>query len=77
MLERYDAEDCPGLVDALQDDPTVATPQEAADVEVLEVTEEGDTATVRVSAPSGAAGVWTEVELERLDGEWLVTDFSG
>lgn len=77
VLERYDADDCAGLVVALQDDPTVATPQESADIEVLEATVDGDRATIRLSDPAGTPGVWTEAELERTDDQWLVTDFSG
>lgn len=77
VLERFDADDCAGLVEATRDDPSVDTGQEAADIELLEGTEEGDTASLRLTAPVGTPGVWTEVELQHVDGEWLVTDFSG
>ena len=42
-----------------------------------EIDLDGDRATVRVSAPSGTPGVWTSVDLVRVEGEWLVTDYSG
>lgn len=77
ILERFAADDCAGLVEATRDDPSVDTSQEAADVELLEGTEDGDTASLRMSAPVGTPGVWTQVDLTRIDGEWLVADFSG
>ncbi|WP_114907110.1 DUF4878 domain-containing protein [Ornithinimicrobium murale] len=75
VLEEYEAADCGSLAVTLRDDPTIDTSQEAADIEVLESTESGDTATIRLSDPSGTPGVWTEVNLERFDDAWLVTDF--
>lgn len=77
ILERYDAADCAALVEATGDDPTVTESRRAADIELLEATEEGDTASLRMSAPVGTPGVWTQVELKRVDEEWRVTAYSG
>lgn len=73
ILERYDAADCDDLVEATRDDPSVTEPQQAADIELLEATEDGDTASLRMTAPVGTPGVWTRVDLARVDGQWLVT----
>lgn len=75
-LDRFEVSDCAEFGEAVAEDPQTPD-QEAADVEVLEVDEQGDTATVRVSAPSGSPGTWVMVGLERYDDEWLVADYSG
>lgn len=76
VLERAGATDCATLTQAVEESGQPAG-EEAADVEVLEVQEDGDLATVRVTAPSGTPGVWTRVGLERVDEQWLVTEFDG
>lgn len=74
ILESYGAVDCADLVEATREDPSVTEPRQAADIELLEATEDGDTASLRMSSPVGTPGVWTRVDLERIDGQWLVTD---
>ncbi len=77
-FESLGVEDCSGLVAAAEEDSTLLPDNgPAADVEVLEVTMDGDTRTVRVSDPGGSPGVWVEVGLARVDGDWLVTSYSG
>lgn len=75
-LDRSGARDCAEFARVTAESGEVPD-QKAADVEVLEAEETGDRATVRLSAPSGSPGVWVEVDLERHDEEWLVTDYSG
>ncbi|MCK0112358.1 hypothetical protein MWU75_09440 [Ornithinimicrobium sp. F0845] len=75
-LDRFDADDC-AQFGQIVDPSGQGSGAESADVEVLEITEYDDQSSVRVSSPRGTPGVWTRVDLERLEGEWLVTDYSG
>lgn len=75
-FERLGVQDCDGLVEAVGEASETGGRQ-AQDVEVLEATEDGDTASLRISSPAGTPGVWSRVDLQRLDGQWRVTDFSG
>lgn len=75
-LERFDVGDCQEYGQLHAEDPQTSG-QEASDVEILEVDEQGDTAEVRVSDPGGSPGVWVMVGLEQHDEEWLVSYFSG
>jgi len=76
QLDRFEAGDCTEFARDVEESGQVIE-RRADDVEVLEETVDGDRATVRVSAPSGTPGVWTSVDLVRVEGEWLVTDYSG
>lgn len=75
-LERSGADNCADFARVAAESGDLPD-QSAADVEVLESEVSGDTASVRVSAPNGSAGVWQQVELERHDEEWLVSSYSG
>lgn len=75
-LDRAGASNCAEFARVAAESAEVPD-QKAAAVEILEAEEVGDSATVRVSAPSGSPGVWVRVDLERQDEEWLVTGYSG
>lgn len=75
-LDRFEVGNCQEYGEAVAADPQTPD-REAADVEILDVDEQGDTAQVRVSTPSGTPGTWTMVGLEQHDDEWLVSDYSG